>query len=111
MSERESLHRPVMQEEFLAFFSGQAIEIFYDGTLGAGGHACRLLETHPEIKVYLGCDRDLQAQEIARSRLAPWREKVELIHGNFADLDRHLDERKIAQVDGFFLIWESPRCN
>jgi 16S rRNA (cytosine1402-N4)-methyltransferase len=109
--ENERPHKAVMQEEFLSFFADQVIEVFYDGNLGAGGHASRLLESHPEIKTYLGCDLDPEAQKIARSHLARWKEKVDIIHGNFADLDKQLDERKISQVDGFFLTWECRRCS
>ena len=111
MQNEERPHRAVMQEEFLTFFSGQVIEVFYDGNLGAGGHAGRLLESHPEIKVYLGCDLDPEAQAIARSHLERFKKKVEFIHGNFADLDKQLDERNIEQVDGFFLTWECRRCS
>ena len=43
---------------------------------------------------YIGCDRDPEALAIAAKNLAPWKDKVELIHGDFAKLDQHLEERR-----------------
>lgn len=105
------LHRSVMKEEFLSFFAGRELHTFFEGTVGAGGHAQAILEAHPEINLYLGCDRDPEALEIAREVLKPWEKKVVLIQGNFSDLDLFLKERGIKQVDGFFLISESHLCS
>ncbi|MDN3506849.1 MAG: 16S rRNA (cytosine(1402)-N(4))-methyltransferase [Simkaniaceae bacterium] len=93
-------HTPIMIEEVLKGFEGLQIKVFFEGTLGAGGHARAILEAHPEIERYIGCDKDPEALEIARAHLEPWKDKLELIHGDFADLDRHV---KGESVDGFFL--------
>ncbi len=106
-----SPHISVMQEEMLSFFKGQKIKVFFDGTLGAGGHSRAILEAHPEITTLIGCDRDPDALAIARKNLEPWKDKIDLIHGDFAELDRYLEERKILSVDGFFLISECHLCN
>lgn len=104
-------HIPIMVENVLKGFEGMEISNFYEGTVGAGGHARAILEAHPEIERYFGCDRDNEALEIAEKTLSPWKGKVELIQGNFADLDLHLEERGIKKVEGFFLIWECHRCS
>ena len=98
-----TLHTQVMLEECLKYFEDLSIEVFFDGTLGAGGHAKALLEAHPEIEKYIGCDRDESSLEIAKGTLKPWQDKVMFIHGNFADLDKYLQEMGISKVDGFFL--------
>lgn len=108
---KERGHEPVLVKEFLDFFSEKQISIFFDGTLGAGGHARALLEAHPEIQLYMGCDRDPEAIEIARAHLEPWKDKVEFVQGSFDDLDKYLAKKGIAQVDGFFLIWGCHLCN
>jgi len=41
----------------------------------------------------------------------PWREKVEFVQGNFAQLDIYLKERGRLCADGFFLISECHLCN
>jgi 16S rRNA (cytosine1402-N4)-methyltransferase len=99
----EMEHIPVLTEEMLKFFADSQIEVFFEGTVGAGGHAKAILEAHPEIQRYLGCDLDPEALKIAEKQLKPWKDKVELIHGNFSQLDDYLNERKIKTVDGFFL--------
>jgi 16S rRNA (cytosine1402-N4)-methyltransferase len=104
-------HNPVMLEEFLSFFKEKTINVFFDGTLGAGGHARALLEAHPEIRRYIACDRDPAALQIARKYLEPWKEKIDFVQGNFSDLDQHLAERRLLSVDGFFLISECRLCN
>lgn len=104
-------HTSVMLQECLDFFSGHKLHTFFEGTVGAGGHTRAILEAHPEIERYIGCDQDPEALRIARDVLAPWRDKIDLVHGNFSTLDAVLSERKIQNVDGFFLIWESHLCN
>jgi len=96
-------HIPVLVNEFLAFFQSMHLSIFVDGTLGLGGHAKAILEEHPEIERFIGIDRDPQALEIASQFLESWKDKIEMIHGNYADLAVILKQRKILCVDGIFL--------
>lgn len=92
-----------MVDEILVVFKEVDIRVFYDGTIGAGGHAKAILEAHPEIKRYFACDKDPQAIEIAREVLKPWKDKVVFIQGDFADLDLHMKEKDVKEVNGFFL--------
>lgn len=101
-------HIPIMVKEVLHCLEDASLGVFFDGTLGAGGHARAILEAHPEIKRYIGCDKDPEALEIARKNLAPWADKLTLIQGDFGSLDQYLADLKIAAVDGFFLTWEFP---
>lgn len=96
-------HTSVMVAEFLKFFESVNLKVFFEGTVGAGGHAEALLEAHPEIERYLACDRDPEALELAEARLKPWKDKVEFVRGNFGDLDQILLKRGIKEVNGFFL--------
>jgi 16S rRNA (cytosine1402-N4)-methyltransferase len=65
---------------------------FVDSTIGAGGHADALLESGPETHL-LGIDRDPDALELARQRLQRFGTRVELVEGDFADLDGLLSGR------------------
>ncbi len=105
------LHVPIMVNEMLQCLNGAKLTTFFDGTLGAGGHARAILEAHPEIKRYIGCDKDPEALEIAGKNLAPWKDKIEFVHGDFCRLDEYLNELKIDFVDGFFLTSECHLCN
>lgn len=107
----KSDHIPVLLKECLEFFSGCHLKVFFEGTLGAGGHAKALLEAHPEIERYIGCDQDPEALLMAKEQLMPWRDKVEFVHANFATVDEILKEKQINKVDGFFLTWECRLCN
>lgn len=104
-------HIPIMVKEVLESLEGANLEVFFDGTLGAGGHAKAILEAHPEIKRYIGCDKDPEALEIAAKNLAPWAHKLELVQGDFRRVDEFLKELKISSVDGFFLTSECHLCN
>lgn len=97
-------HVSVMVNEMLEYFSDVSMKVFFDGTLGAGGHAKAILESHPEIEMFIGCDRDPRALAIARANLAAWENKIEFVHGNFLDLDQMIASIGVEKVDGFFLI-------
>jgi 16S rRNA (cytosine1402-N4)-methyltransferase len=71
---------------------------FVDCTVGLGGHARALLERG--VSRLIGLDRDPTALEIARESLAPWSDRVELVHVDYRDLGAVLDERAVAGVDG-----------
>lgn len=96
-------HIPVLLSEVLQAFEGKHLKVFFEGTVGAGGHAKAILEAHPEIERYFACDRDAVALDLARKTLKPWWEKVEWIQGPFAELDTYLKEKKVPTIDGFFI--------
>ena len=104
-------HIPIMVEEVLSCLEGANLSVFFDGTLGAGGHARAILEAHPEIERYIGCDKDPEALEIARKNLAQWEHKIELVQGDFSRLDDYLKDLNVRSVDGFFLTSECHLCN
>jgi 16S rRNA (cytosine1402-N4)-methyltransferase len=96
-------HIPVLLPEVLQAFEGKHLKVFFEGTVGAGGHAKAILEAHPEIERYFACDRDATALDLAKKVLKPWWEKVEWIQGPFAELDTYLKTKKVPQIDGFFI--------
>ena len=104
-------HIPVLLKESLEIFEGKKLSSFFDGTLGFGGFAKALLELHPEIETYYGCDRDRAALSFAKQNLKEFEGKVEFIHSNFSFVREVLENKGITEVDGFFLIWEYHRCN
>lgn len=72
--------------------------VLVDCTVGGGGHARALLEAGATRLI--GVDRDSEALAVAATTLAPWRARVELVHGDFRDLDAILDARGIGTVEG-----------
>jgi 16S rRNA (cytosine1402-N4)-methyltransferase len=87
-----------MTAEVLQFLRPERGGLFVDCTVGLGGHSRALLEAGATR--IIGFDRDADALAIARETLSPWRDRVELIHADYRNVDRELDERGIAAVDG-----------
>lgn len=95
-------HFPVLLKEFIEVFKNKQIQIFFDGTLGAAGHAMAILEDHPEINMFIGFDQDKDALDIANENLKHWMNKVKLVHANFRELDKILDDMEIKYCDAMF---------
>jgi 16S rRNA (cytosine1402-N4)-methyltransferase len=93
-------HIPVMLEECLEVFQRENLHCFFDGTLGAAGHAAAILHAHPELEMYIGCDRDPLAIEIATENLKQFESKLKIVRANHVDIDRVLKDLGINQIDG-----------
>src|SRR6267143_2876512 len=91
-------HVPVMTAEVLHFLHPAQGGLFVDCTVGLGGHSRALLEAGATR--IIGLDRDPDALAQARQTLAPWGDRVELVHADYRALDEVLDRRQIARVDG-----------
>ncbi|MCV7005975.1 16S rRNA (cytosine(1402)-N(4))-methyltransferase RsmH [Mycobacterium gordonae] len=76
--------------------------VLVDATLGAGGHAQRFLTELPGLRL-IGLDRDPSALDIARDRLAPFAERVTLVHTRYDGITDALTESgygTVESVDG-----------
>jgi 16S rRNA (cytosine1402-N4)-methyltransferase len=91
-------HVPVMTAEALGFLRPEHGGLFLDCTVGLGGHARAMLEAGAARVI--GLDRDPDALARAGDTLAPWRDRVELVHADYRSLDEVLDARRIDRVDG-----------
>ena len=108
----EFSHNPVLLGECIEGLAIRPDGIYVDGTLGRAGHSreiARRLTTGRLVCI----DRDEAALAAAEERLAPWRERVTLVHGNFGDLEQLLDGLGLSQVDGmlFDLGVSSPQLD
>ncbi len=91
-------HVPVMSAEVVRALDPGRGGLFVDCTLGLGGHAAAVLEAG--ARRLIGIDRDTEALAVARERLARWSGQVELVHADYREIGRVLDERGIGVVDG-----------
>ena len=94
----DRVHEPVLTAEAMALLAAERGGLFVDCTVGLGGHTQALLETGAS-KV-LGLDRDRDALRMAGERLTAFGDRVELVHADYRDLPRVLDERGVAGVAG-----------
>ena len=92
------VHEPVMTAETVALLAPSRGGLFVDCTVGLGGHARALLEAGASR--VLGLDRDPEALKIARVRLEEFGDRVELVHADYRQLGRVLDDRGVAGVAG-----------
>ena len=70
-------HVPVMVEEVLAYLRPERGGLYFDGTLGGGGHSEAILEAGEGARV-IGVDRDPEALRTAAERLARFGDRVRL---------------------------------
>ncbi len=92
------MHEPVLLAEVIAQLAPARGGQFVDCTVGAGGHARALLEGGATR--LLGLDRDPDALALSAEALAPWADRVELVHSDYRQLPAVLDARGIAIVQG-----------
>lgn len=87
--------------------------IYLDGTLGGAGHSSQIARRLTEGGRLIGVDRDRTALAAAKERLAPYADRVTLVHSNFAEIDAILDSLGIPAVDGmlFDLGVSSPQLD
>jgi 16S rRNA (cytosine1402-N4)-methyltransferase len=93
-----SAHVPVMTDEVVAALHPADGGVFVDCTVGLGGHARALLAAGATRLI--GIDRDPAALALAAAALGEWGGRVELVHGDYRDAPRLLDERGIGEIDG-----------
>ncbi len=85
------IHTPVLLErciELLAPALQQDGAVLVDATLGMGGHSEAFLERFPGIRL-VGLDRDTDALRIAGERLAPFGDRVTLVHTVYDEIGLH----------------------
>ncbi len=80
-----------MVEEVLAHLRPERGGLYFDGTVGGGGHAAAILSRGEEARV-IGVDRDVEALEVAGRNLAPYGARVELVRADFATAAAALHE-------------------
>ena len=108
----EFTHKPVLLNECIEALRIRPDGVYVDGTLGRAGHSreiARRLTTGRLICI----DRDQAAIDAAKERLAPWMDRVTLIHSNFSALGDVLRQAGVTGADGmlFDLGVSSPQLD
>ena len=87
-----------MTAEVLQYLQPDRGGVHVDCTVGLGGHARAILERGAARLI--GLDRDQAALAEARRTLAPWSDRVTLVHADYRELNTILDGERVALVDG-----------
>ena len=96
-------HVPVMAQEVAVYLVTEKAGVYLDCTIFAGGHAKKILEATSPHGRLIGIDIDPQAIELAKENLSSYKDRISLVHGNFADLGQILSQRGVSEVDGVLL--------
>lgn len=96
-------HTPVLLDEALRHLAVREGGVYVDCTAGAGGHSAAIAEAMGADGRLLCIDRDGEALEFARARLAPYGRRVSFVRGNFRDLDSIAADEGFADVDGVLM--------
>ena len=101
----EYRHIPVLLAECLEQLALEPNQTFVDATLGGAGHSLEVARQLAPEGVLIGIDQDDAAHAAAAKRLNEipdeQRPHIELLHGNFGDMDELLLSAEIPGVDAF----------
>ena len=101
----EYRHIPVLLAECLEQLQLKPQDTFVDATLGGAGHSLEVARQLAPEGVLIGIDQDDAAHAAASKRLNELpdaqRPQIELLHGNFGDMDELLLSAEIPGVDAF----------
>ncbi|HSP35912.1 MAG TPA: 16S rRNA (cytosine(1402)-N(4))-methyltransferase RsmH [Thermoanaerobaculia bacterium] len=93
-------HEPVLLQEVVDHLRPpRADSLVVDATVGLGGHAEALLRIHPRLRL-LAIDRDPEALERSRERLAPFADRVTFVRGRHESLIDILKQSNIVEIGG-----------
>jgi 16S rRNA (cytosine1402-N4)-methyltransferase len=96
-------HNPVLFTKVLHWLQPHDGGSYVDATVGNGGHAVAILDASGPKSRLLGLDADPDALDAARVRLAPFGERVTLVHANFRDLATIAPAHGYDGVDGIVM--------
>ncbi|MCD6361531.1 MAG: 16S rRNA (cytosine(1402)-N(4))-methyltransferase, partial [Armatimonadetes bacterium] len=97
------IHRPVLVAELLEVLRPRSGRVYFDGTLGCGGHAEAILEASSPDGRLIGCDRDPLQLEMTRARLAGFGDRAILVRGTFEQADEIVSSANVDKLDGFLI--------
>jgi 16S rRNA (cytosine1402-N4)-methyltransferase len=99
MTEFAGMHETVLLEEAVASLVTKPSGIFVDATFGRGGHSKAILSALSESGRLIAFDKDVDALKEANKEFSD-DARFEIVHGSFADIESHLLNKGIGQVDG-----------
>ena len=98
----EFFHVSVLLEECIAGLNIRPDGVYVDGTLGGAGHSSRIAEKLTTGRL-IGIDRDPVALKAAGDTLAPFGDRVTLVHSNFCEMASVLKQLEIGGADGILM--------
>lgn len=96
-------HKPVMLEECMEGLHLKPGGIYFDGTVGGGGHSYEILKrTSPDGRL-IATDLDDEAIAAATERLKPFDGRFSVYKSNYKDFEAVFERAGIDKIDGALL--------
>ncbi len=95
-------HEPIMIKEVIEGLQIDKDGIYLDGTLGGAGHSIEIVKRLDRGKL-IGVDQDTDALEASSKRLEAYKDNVILVHNNYENIDKILEDLAIDGLDGILL--------
>ena len=93
-------HISVLLNECIEGLNIKPDGIYVDATLGVAGHSSQILKRLNENGKLYCFDKDLDAIKVADERLSQIRDNYQIIHADFSNLRKKLNELGVEKVDG-----------
>lgn len=98
----EFKHIPVMLNECINGLNIKSDGVYFDGTLGGGGHSEQILKNLNDNGLLVATDRDEEAILHTTSRLSKY-SNFKAVKSNFKNFNTVLDDLNILNIDGAIL--------
>lgn len=95
-------HIPVLLDEVIDGLNIKSDGIYFDLTLGRGGHSLEILKRLKSGHLY-GVDQDKEAIKESQNNLEDYLDKITFIHSNFSKLDEIKKQYNIEYIDGILM--------
>lgn len=99
----EFSHKPVMLEECMQALSLKDSGIYFDGTVGGGGHSYEILKRTKPSGRLIATDLDDEAIAAATARLKEFSGRFAIFKSNYKDYETVFAEAGIDKIDGALL--------
>ncbi len=99
----EFSHKPVMLEECMEGLALKDGGVWFDGTVGGGGHSYEILKRTANRGRLIATDLDDEAIEAATKRLSEFDGRFQIFKSNYKDFERVFEEAGVEEIDGALL--------
>jgi len=98
-----TIHKSVLLNEAISGLNLKSGDIFFDGTLGGGGHSKKVCEIFGKSVKIIGVDRDSQAVQRAADKFEKLDCDFAFQTASFRNIDKVLDNLNIKAANGILL--------
>lgn len=99
----EFSHKPVMKEECMQGLALKAGGVYFDGTVGGGGHSYEILKRTAPNGRLVATDLDDEAIQAATKRLSEFKNRFSIYKSNYKDFEKVLEKAEVEALDGAIL--------